>query len=72
MNGVSVNPDAFVRTDATPIFLNYYTMHNPSQHASIITAGAVFWGNVKPGGETYNGSLQTYLQTMKDRTGIVE
>ena len=72
MNGVSVNPDAFVRTDATPIFLNYYTMHNPSQHAAIITAGAVFWGNVKPGGETYNGSLQTYLQTMKDRTGIVE
>lgn len=73
VNGVKVNADAFIRTDATPIFLNYYNIQNPSFHADIISAAGIFWGNAKgASADAYTPSMNFYLTYMKDKTGITK
>lgn len=68
---VSVNADAFVKTEATPIFLNYYRKQPTSSHQEIINAAGLFWGNVKPGSsQTYGTSIASYKQYLKDRAHI--
>ena len=68
---VTVDADAFVKTDATPIFLNYYRMHPTASHQEIINAAGFFWSNVKAGSsQTYSASMSNYKQYLKDRAHI--